>query len=144
MPTKERKIKSTMTTEKTRTFSVKIAYTSSELTVEDKIRLKDTREAQSLESISRDGAVKIGIVAYAVLDIHNEKSDDKDYTQYVFMDKDGNKYMTGSEPFFNSFTDIWEELDDAEIPVEDRYFKIYQLPSRNFVGRNFVTCSLAK
>ena len=130
--------------EKERTFSVKIAYTSSELSVEDKIRLKDTRDAQSLEVISREGAVKIGIVAYAVLDIHNEKSEDKNYRQYVFMDKDGNKYMTGSEPFFNSFTDIWEELDDADIPVDERFFKIYQLPSRNYAGRNFVTCSLAK
>lgn len=133
-----------MTTEKTRTYSAKIAYTSAELSVEDKIRLKDTRDAQSLESISRDGAVKLNIVAYAVLDIHNEKSEDKNYRQYVFLDTDGNKYMTGSEPFFNSFTDIWEELDDAEIPVENRYFKIYQLPSKNFKDRNFVTCSLAK
>lgn len=133
-----------MTTEKTRTYSAKIAYTSTDLSVEDKIRLKDTRDAESLEKISRDGAVNIGIVAFAVIDIHNEKSDDKDYTQYVFMDKDGNKYMTGSEPFFNSFTDIWDELDDAGIPVDERYFKIYQLPSRNYTGRNFVACSLAK
>ena len=130
--------------ENARTFSVKIAYASSELSVEEKIRLKDTRDAESLEAISRQGAVNLNIVAYAVLDVHNEKSDDKDYRQYVFLDNEGNKYMTGSEPFFNSFTDIWEELDDAEIPIDNRKFKIYQLPSKNFKDRNFVTCSLAK
>lgn len=130
--------------ENKRTFSVKIAYASKELDIEDRIRLKDTRDSNSLEVISRDGAKILNIVAYAVLNVHNEKSDDKDYRQYVFLDKDGNKYMTGSEPFFNSFTDIWEELDEAGVPEDSRKFKIYQLPSRNYAGRNFVTCSLAK
>lgn len=132
-----------MTNEKTRTFSAKIAYASADLSIEDRIRVKDTRDAVSLEKISRDGAKVLNIVAYVVLDIHNEKSDDKDYRQYVLLDNEGNKYMTGSEPFFNSFEDIWEELDDAEVPVSERKFKIYQLPSKNYKDRNFVTCSLA-
>lgn len=132
-----------MTNEKTRTFSAKIADASKELTIEERIKVKDTRDAESLEKISRDGAVVLNIVAYVVLDIHNEKSDDKDYRQYVLLDNDGNKYMTGSEPFFNSFVDIWDELDEAEVPLSERNFKIYQLPSRNYAGRNFVTCSIA-
>lgn len=132
-----------MTNEKTRTFSAKIADASKELTIEERIKVKDTRDATSLEKISRDGAVVLNIVAYVVLDIHNEKSEDKDYRQYVLLDNDGNKYMTGSEPFFNSFVDIWDELDDAEVPVSERNFKIYQRPSKNYAGRNFVTCSLA-
>lgn len=132
-----------MTNEKTRTFSAKIAFASADLSIEDRIRVKDTRDAVSLEKISRDGAKVLNIVAYVVLDIHNEKSDDKDYRQYVLLDNDGNKYMTGSEPFFNSFVDIWDELDEAGVPLSERNFKIYQLPSRNYAGRNFVTCSLA-
>lgn len=132
-----------MTNEKTRTFSAKIADASRELTIEERIKVKDTRDAESLEKISRDGAIVLNIVAFVVLDIHNEKSEDKDYRQYVLMDNDGNKYMTGSEPFFNSFVDIWDELDDAEVPVSERNFKIYQRPSKNYAGRNFVTCSLA-
>lgn len=132
-----------MTNTNVRTFSAKIAYASRELSIEERIKVKDTRDAESLEKISRDGAQVLNIVAYVVLDIHNEKSEDKDYRQYVLLDKDGNKYMTGSEPFFNSFEDIWEELEDAEVPVEQRFFKIYQRPSKNYAGRNFVTCSLA-
>lgn len=132
-----------MTNEKTRTFSAKIAEASRELTIEERIKVKDTRDAESLEKISRDGAIVLNIVAFVVLDIHNEKSEDKDYRQYVLLDNDGNKYMTGSEPFFNSFVDIWDELDDAEVPVSERNFKIYQRPSKNYTGRNFVTCSLA-
>lgn len=126
-----------------RTFSAKIAYTSRALAIEERIKVKDTRDAESLEKISRDGAKVLNIVAYIVLDIHNEKSEDKDYRQYVLLDIDGNKYMTGSEPFFNSFVGIWDELDDADVPVSERKFKIYQRPSKNYAGRNFVTCSLA-
>lgn len=127
-----------------RTFSVKIAHTSQEFSIEDRIRIKDTRDSISLEQISRDGAAVLNIIGYAVLAVHNERSEDKDYTQYVFLDKDGNKYMTGSTPFFNSFVDIWDELDEAGVPTDSRKFKIYQLPSKNYAGRNFVTCSLAK
>ena len=133
-----------METKNVRAFSVKIAETSADFSIEDRIRIKDTRDSVSLEKISRDGAKVLEICAYAVLNVHNERSEDKDYKQYVFIDKDGNKYMTGSTPFFNSFLEIWEELDDAEIPTDCRKFKIYQLPSKNYTGRNFVTCSYVK
>ena len=126
-----------------RTFSASIRYASKELTVQEKIKLKDTRDAIKLESISREGAVIVPIVGYVVLDIHNDKSDDKDYVQYLLIGADGQKYMTGSESFFNSFVDIWDELSDLPMPNEGWDIKVYQLPSKNYKDRNFVTCSLA-
>jgi len=126
-----------------RTFSATIASASRELTVQEKIKMKDTRDAISLEKASREGAVIVPVTGYVVLDIHNEKSEDKDYRQYMLLGADGNKYITGSESFFNNFVDIWEELSELEMPETGWDFKVYQLPSKNFKDRNFVTCSLA-
>lgn len=131
------------TNETTRTFSATVIGASKELTVQEKIKLKDTRDATSLEQISREGAVVVHIVGYAVLAIHNEKSEDKDYKQYLLIGADGTKYVTGSEAFFNSFTDIWDDLSELDMPENGWEIKVYQKPSKNFQGRNFVTCSLA-
>ena len=126
-----------------RTFSASIRFASRDLSVEEKIKLKDTRDAISLEESSREGAVVVKVVGYVVLDIHNEKSEDKDYVQYLLIGANGDKYLTGSESFFNSFIDIWEELEELPMPNEGWGIKVYQRPSKNYQGRNFVTCSLA-
>lgn len=131
------------TANNTRTYSATIIEASRELTTQEKIKMKDTRDALSLEAISRDGAVTVNIAGYAVLAIHNEKSDDKDYEQYLLIGANGEKYVTGSSAFFNSFCDIWDDLQDEEMPADGWGIKVYQLPSKNFAGRNFVTCSLA-
>lgn len=131
------------TNETVRTFSASIISASRDLTVQEKIKLKDTRDAVSLEKISRDGAVIINVTGYAILAIHNEKSEDKDYKQYLLIGTDGTKYVTGSEAFFNSFVDIWMELAELEMPENGWDIKVYQLPSKNYKDRNFVTCSLA-
>jgi hypothetical protein len=127
----------------TRTYSVSIITASRELSVQEKVKLKDTRDATSLEAISREGAVIINVTGYAELAIHNEKSEDKDYDQYMLIGANGEKYITGSATFYNTFRDIWDELQDEEMPAEGWAIKVYQLPSKNFTGRNFVTCSLA-
>ena len=127
----------------TRTYSVSIILASRELSVQEKVKMKDTRDAISLEQISRDGAVTVNVAGYAELAVHNEKSDDKDYEQYLLIGANGEKYITGSSTFYNTFRDIWDELQGEEMPAEGWAIKVYQLPSKNFTGRNFVTCSLA-
>lgn len=127
----------------TRNYSVSIITASRELSVQEKVKLKDTRDAYSLEKLSRDEAVTVNVTGYAELAIHNEKSEDKDYEQYMLIGANGEKYITGSATFYNTFRDIWDELQDEEMPAEGWAIKVYQLPSKNFTGRNFVTCSLA-
>ena len=95
------------TNQTTANYAVVIAEASKELTAKDRIRLKDTSDAVKLDEATKDGAIIIHPVGYVVLAIHNEKSDNVDYNNYLIEDEDGTKYVTGSESFWNSFIDIY-------------------------------------
>lgn len=120
-------------------YSVEVAETSKELTARERILLKDTTNATKLdEVITTDDSLIITPVAYAVLNIHNEKSDNKDYKNYIIEDKDGNTYVTGSESFWSSFINIYNEMiNEGEYAI-----KCYKLPSKNYNGKAFLTCSI--
>lgn len=120
-------------------YKVSIIESSRELTAREKIRIKDTSNAISLDTATQGNAVVITPVAYAVLAIHNEKSDDKDYENYIIIDNNGDKYVTGSRSFWSSFKDIWEDMrgEDEAFQVE-----IYRLESKNYKGKSFITCSI--
>lgn len=115
-----------------------------ELTKKEKIAFKDLSDAYSLDSIVTESDDKIITpVGYVIIDVHNEKSDNKDYTKFVIIDDNGNKYVTGSESFFDSFIDIWcDMIGEDEKPEEDFEIKIYKKPSKNFSGKSFLTCSI--
>lgn len=123
-------------------YSVAIEEASMELSARAKIILKDTSDAHKLDAIVGEGdtdSIVIKPVDYAILKVHNEKADDPDYRQYLVIDKDGNKYVTGSNSFWNSFINIYSEMKEAG---EDFEVKIYKLPSKNYNGKSFLTCSL--
>lgn len=127
-------------------FSVKITECSipeADMTAKDRIKLKDTSSAVSLDSaVSDEAPITITPVAYAVLEVHNDKAKgDKDYTQILIMDANGDKYITGSNSFYNSFRDIWDELDFTSTG-EKFEIKIYRRPSKNYAGKSFITCAL--
>ena len=121
-------------------YSVTIVEASKDLSAKEKILLKDTTDAISIDKLtSEHGTVIITVDAWAELAVHNEKSDDKDYSQYLLIGDDGTKYVTGSESFFDSFLDIWTDMEGEE---EEWQLKLYRLPSKNFTGRDFITCSI--
>lgn len=122
-------------------YSAKVRESSRELSVREKIAFKDTTNCISLDTATQGQPVIIDFDLYVVLDIHNEKSEDKDYTKYVIVDKNGDRYTTGSQSFWSAFTSIVEEMLDAG--ETDFKVKAYRMPSKNFVGRDFITCSLA-
>lgn len=119
---------------------------SKEITVKERIMLKDTSNATSLDTLTQEAnfngeKVLINVDYYATLDIHNEKSDNKDYVNFIVVDKNGEKYVTGSQSFITSFIDIVEEMIDAgetEIVIE-----VYRKESKNYKGKDFITCSIA-
>ena len=78
-------------------------------------------------------------ISYAVLDVHNEKAENPDYSQYVFLTEDGEKYVTSSDTFYRSFKDIAEELEAEGEPLS---IIIYKKESKNFKGKYFLTCSV--
>lgn len=120
-------------------YSVEIAETNKELTAKERIRLKDTSDAIKLDEATKEGEIVITPVSYAVLQIHNEKSENKDYNVYLIEDADGTKYVTGSESFFTSFMDIFTEMEGE---TEEWQVKAYRLPSKNYKGKEFLTCSI--
>lgn len=119
-------------------YSVQIKTTSMELSAKERVRIKDTSNAVKLDELAAENKV-ITPVAYAVLGIHNEKSENKDYEVYVIIDNNGTKYVTGSPSFFTAFKDIWDELADDG---EGFSIEVYRLESKNYKGKYFLTCSL--
>ena len=120
-------------------YSVEIKETSRELSAKERIALKDTSDATKLDVACDEEAVIITPVAYAVLSIHNEKSDNKDYENYILQDINGEKFVTGSASFQNSFMDIYDEMAGES---EDWSIKAYKLDSKNYNGKKFITCSI--
>ena len=129
----------------TANYSATITETSMELTAREKVMFKDTQNAVSLLDLAKDAkangakAIVENIKGYVVLDIHNEKSDDVDYKNYLIVDGNGDKYVTGSASFMNSFMDIFKEMKDETEPWS---IQLNLLPSKNYKDKEILTCSL--
>lgn len=120
-------------------YSTRIIEASKELSKKETVMLKDTSDCIKLDEALKDGAITFKPRYYAVVEVHNEKSDNKDYLVYVVADEVGNKYVTSSDSFFESFKDIYSDMYDSD---EDWLLKVYKLDSKNYTGRQFITCSI--
>ena len=120
-------------------FEAKIREASKELTAKERVKFKDTTNAVQLDDATKDNPLVIAPDFYVILDIHNERSEDKDYVKYVVVDKAGNKFVTGSESFFTAFKSIFEEMGSTDEAYE---IEVYRLPSKNYKGKEFLTCSI--
>ena len=110
------------------------------MTAKERIQFKDTTSALKLDEVTQNGAVIITPSIYGVLNVHNEKSDNADYNNYIIIDEEtGEKYVTGSNSFWTSFMDIANEMKGEE---ESWSIKVYRVPSKNYKGKDFITCSI--
>ena len=123
------------------TYTVEIKETSKELTKRERIMLKDTSDAESLDQATQNAPgeeVVITPESYAILTIHNEGAKgDTDYEQIVIIDTLGNKFVTGSRTFIESFLAIYSEMSDEEFSV-----KVVRKPSKNHSGKEFLKAVL--
>ena len=100
-------------------YKATITRSTKELDAKQKIMMKDTTNTVSLDTATQSGdGVIIDVDFAVVLDVHNEKSDNKDYTKYIIVDKNGERYITGSESFWSAFENIYDELADAGIVTD--------------------------
>lgn len=120
-------------------YKVEIVETSKELSAKERIQLKDTTDAIKLDKATQVDSVEIDVDYYAELSIHNDKADDKDYANYVIVDKLGARYVTGSPSFWSAFRNIFDEMATESEPWK---LKVYRMPSKNREGKDFITCSL--
>ena len=118
-------------------FKSTITMVSHELSKKERIYIKDTSDAVSLnDAVGAEGII-IAPKVWAVIDIENDNSDDGHYTNYVVIDTyDGIKYVTGSDSFWRAFEDIADEMEGEPFEV-----KVFKRPSKNFSG-SFLTCSI--
>ena len=121
-------------------YTVKIEESSQELKGKQRIIMKDTSDALKLDEATEGGnSIIIKVEKWAILKVHNEKSDDKEYENYIIVDSEGHKFVTGSQSFWSSFINIYEEMKDED---EEWAIKVYRLPSKNYKGKEFITCSV--
>lgn len=120
-------------------YSVNIREVSRPITAKERVMLKDTTNAISLDEATQGAKFVFEPAYYAILDVHNEKSEDKDYVKYIIVDKAGTKLVTGSESFFTSFKSIMDEMIDCD---EEFSIEAYRMPSKNYKGKEFITCSI--
>lgn len=120
-------------------YSVTLIECSKELSAKERVACKDTAGAKGLDEATRLEDVIISPDFWAVLAVHNEKSSDKDYEKFLIADKDGTRYVTGSKSFVTAFMDIVREMDGSD---EEYAIKAFRMPSRNYSGKEFLTCSI--
>ena len=122
-------------------YEVKIIESSKELSARERISLKNFDEMIALDEAVNVETPKlmIDVTGYVVAGVHNEKSDNVDYEKFIIIDKGGNRYITGSQPFFSSFIEIWDEMKDEN---EDWGIAVYKRESNNYKGKEFLTCTI--
>lgn len=120
-------------------YSVTVTSVSKELTHKERVQLQDTTSAIRLDKATQEAPVLIDVDYYATLAVHNEKSDDKDYENYLVVDKNGTRYVTGSTSFWNTFTDIMLEMEGSG---EEFQIRAYRSESKNYSGKSFITCEI--
>ena len=125
-----------------KSFESKIVVSSKELTKKEQVKLKSLDDCVSLDTAieGHDDSLIIDLDYYAQMEVHNENSKkDKDYTKLIMVDKNGQKYITGSTPFIRTFMDIVADMEDSD---EEWQLKCYRRPSANYQDRDFFSCSI--
>lgn len=118
------------------------------LTAREKIAIKALNDVTELnDMVTPEQAIMINIDNVVTVQVHNEKSDNQDYNKYVYIDKDGTKYVSGSEPLYTTVKDILSDIEDAIADgemdeTEAITIKVMKKESANYKGQTFLTAEL--
>lgn len=122
-------------------YKAKFIAATKDLTAKERIRVKRMEDCISLdEATQENGRVLIDVDYVAFVEVHNEKADNPDYMKYIFADKDGQLYVTGSEVMYRAYEEIADEMEDED---EAWTLVVYRKPSNNYKGKDFLTCGIA-
>ena len=116
----------------------------------ERLRCTNFTGMVQLDDIISDDGVKtaLDITGYVECHVHNDKSDKAEYDKLVLIAKDGELYLTGSDSFKRSFSEIFEALTDDfvedGIAPQDRVYPIlaFKAPSKNIKGKTFLCCAV--
>lgn len=120
-------------------YSTKVVEATRELTGKERVAIKMFTDAYQLDEVTQnyEDGVLINVDYVAKVAVHNEKSDNKDYNKYIYVDKDGTMYVSGSETLYRTYQEIAEEMEDED---EDWAIKVIRKESSNYKGKDFLTC----
>lgn len=119
-------------------YKVTIVDSTRELTKREQVKYKELADAIPLDELSQEIENPIiKVKDLIILDIHNEASENKDYSVCVIVDKDDKIYTTSSTSFIEKAFDIYNDLDGEDVDL-----KIIRKDSKNFKGKQFITCTL--
>lgn len=119
-------------------YTAEITKCNKELSKKERVMYKNASDCKRLDDETiKTGSLVIKPTLWLELSVHNDKAKNPDYTQYIIVDEDGTSYLTGSENFMANFLSIAEEMEGEPFEVE-----VYRKPSKNFNGKDFLTCKL--
>lgn len=127
--------------ETNKTYSAKLVSATRELSAKERVAVKMFIGAEQLDELTQrdENDVLIDIDYVAVVEVYNEKSDNKNYNKYVYVDKDGTMYISGSETLYRTYEEIAEEMEGENEPWS---IKVIRRESTNYKGKDFLTCML--
>ena len=119
----------------------KLVTATRELSAKERVAVKMFIGAEQLDELTQrdENGVLIDIDYVAVVEVYNEKSDNKNYNKYVYVDKDGTMYISGSETLYRTYEEIAEEMEGENEPWS---IKVIRRESTNYKGKDFLTCML--
>ena len=121
-------------------YKAKFITATRELTAKERIAVKTFADVCMLDSYTEEhGDVLINLDYVAEIAIHNEELENPNYSKFVYVDKDGTMYVSGSETLHRAYEDIAEEMEDEE---EEWGIKVCRKASVNFKGKDFLTCTI--
>lgn len=120
-------------------YKAELVSCERDLTRKECVLIKDMSDVLSIDELTKDGDLIIDVDYTAKIKIHNDKieGDVKEYTKMVFVDKNGDRYVSGSESLMRSYEDIYEEMNGSD---EVWSIKVIRKESKNYKGGTFLTC----
>lgn len=127
-----------------RNYTANVTTSLKELTVRQRIAVKDFSAAEKLNDVitADNPHFTIDVDNIIKVSVHNEQSKgNSDYDVIIIIDKNGNKYRTGSETAYTSALEIYRELEAANELDGGFVLDFYKVKSNNFDG-DFIKCNL--
>lgn len=123
-------------------YKVEIIGGSREFSKLERISFKDTSDVVSIVDACGDDKLEITVVDFVLLHIVNPHSKkETEYDKFVLITDTGDRFVTGSESFIDTFTDIWFDMQDEPDIVCPVTIQCYIKESRNN-PQGFLTCRL--
>lgn len=105
------------------------------------VKLAGEKKIDKELAISENKKLTIKPDYYAVLEVHNPSAENEDYSILCFVCGD-ELYTSSSETLKDSYLELLELAKESneslDFPIE-----IYGVPSKNYSGREFFTCTIA-